>query len=120
MCDDALASVCACRIPYCCLPESGQLRAIAVTSAERSPAFPQLPTVAEAGVAGYTAESRYGLFAPAGTSAEIIDRLNQSAALAVRSETLKELGGNEGLVMIARPPKSLTDMCAARRSVGAG
>ena len=41
----------------------GQLRALAVTSAERSPAFPQLPTVAEAGVPGYSAESWYGLFA---------------------------------------------------------
>src|ERR1700753_39192 len=47
------------------LIESGQLRAIAVTSAERSPAFPQLPTVAQAGVPGYAAESWYGLFVAA-------------------------------------------------------
>src|SRR5665213_2914708 len=47
------------------LIEAGQLRPLAVTSAERSPAFPQLPTVSEAGVPGYTAESWYGLFAPA-------------------------------------------------------
>jgi tripartite-type tricarboxylate transporter receptor subunit TctC len=86
---------------------SGQLRAIAVTSAERSPAFPQLPTVAESGVPGYTAESWYGLFAPAGTPADIIDRLNKSAALAVRSETFRSLSANEGLVMIARPPEEL-------------
>ena len=39
------------------LIEAGQLRALAVTSAERSPAFPQLPTVSEAGVPGYAAES---------------------------------------------------------------
>ena len=58
----------------------GQLRALAVTSAERSPAFPELPTVAEAGVPGYAAESWYGLYAPAKTPAEIIDRLNKSAA----------------------------------------
>jgi tripartite-type tricarboxylate transporter receptor subunit TctC len=89
------------------LVESGQLRAIAVTSAERSPAFPQLPTVAEGGVPGYAAESWYGLFAPAGTPVEIIDRLNQSAALAVRSESFKKLGANEGLVMVARPPEEL-------------
>jgi tripartite-type tricarboxylate transporter receptor subunit TctC len=89
------------------LVESGQLRAIAVTSTERSPAFPQLPTVAEAGVPGYAAESWYGLFAPAGTPVEIIDRLNQSAALAVRSESFKKLGANEGLVMVARPPEEL-------------
>jgi len=89
------------------LVESGQLRAIAVTSAERSPAFPQLPTIAEAGVPGYAAESWYGLFAPAGTPADIIARLNQSAASAVRSEAFKKLGVNEGLVTVALPPDAL-------------
>jgi tripartite-type tricarboxylate transporter receptor subunit TctC len=82
----------------------GQLRALAVTSAERSPAFPQLPTVAEAGVPGYAAESWYGLLAPAGTPADVIDRLNKSAATAVQSEAFKRLGVNEGLVMVADPP----------------
>ena len=89
------------------LVESGQLRAIAVISAERSPAFPQLPTVSEAGVPGYTAESWYGLFAPARTPADVIDRLNKAAALAVQSEAFKRLGANEGLVMVARPPEEL-------------
>ena len=89
------------------LVESGQLRAIAVTSAERSPAFPQLPTVAEAGVPGYAAESWYGLFAPAGTPKDIIDRINKSAALAVQSEAFKKLGVNEGLVMVMLPPEAL-------------
>jgi tripartite-type tricarboxylate transporter receptor subunit TctC len=89
------------------LVENGQLRAIAVTSAERSPAFPQLPTVNEAGVPGYTAESWYGLFAPAGTPADVIDRLNKAAASAVQSEAFKKLGVNEGLVVIARPPGEL-------------
>jgi tripartite-type tricarboxylate transporter receptor subunit TctC len=86
------------------LVASGQLRALAVTSAERSPAFPQLPTVAEAGVPGYVAESWYGLLAPAKTPAEIIARLNQSAAKAVRSEAFKTLAVNEGLVMVAGSP----------------
>jgi tripartite-type tricarboxylate transporter receptor subunit TctC len=85
----------------------GQLRALAVTSAERSPAFPDVPTVAEAGVPGYAAESWYGLFAPAGTPADVIERLNKSAATAVQSEAFKRLGVNEGLVMIARPPQEL-------------
>lgn len=89
------------------LIESGQLRALAVTSAERSPAFPQLPTVAEAGVPGYAAESWYGLFAPAKTPAEIVDRLNKSAATAVQSDAFKKLAVNEGLVMVARPPEEL-------------
>jgi tripartite-type tricarboxylate transporter receptor subunit TctC len=86
---------------------SGQLRALAVTSAERSPAFPDLPTVAEAGVPGYAAESWYGLFAPAKTSADVITRLNRSAATAVQSDVFKKLGVNEGLVMIAQPPAEL-------------
>jgi tripartite-type tricarboxylate transporter receptor subunit TctC len=85
----------------------GQLRALAVTSAERSPAFPDLPTVAEAGVPGYSAESWYGLFAPARTPADVIARLNKSAALAVQSEAFKRLGVNEGLVMVAQPPEAL-------------
>jgi tripartite-type tricarboxylate transporter receptor subunit TctC len=85
----------------------GQLRALAVTSAQRSPAFPDLPTVAEAGVPGYSAESWYGLFAPAKTPNDVIDRLNKSAALAVQSEAFKRLGVNEGLVMEAGPPEEL-------------
>jgi len=89
------------------LIESGQLRPLAVTSAERSPAFPQLPTVAEAGVPGYAAESWYGVFAPAKTPPEVIDRLNKSAAAAVHSEVFKKLEVNEGLVMIAQPPGEL-------------
>src|SRR5450432_1235573 len=89
------------------LIEAGQLRALAVTSVERSPAFPQLPTVAEAGVPGYAAESWYGLFAPAKTPSDVIDRLNKSAAIAVQSEAFKKLGVNEGLAVVAKPPEEL-------------
>jgi tripartite-type tricarboxylate transporter receptor subunit TctC len=89
------------------LIESGQLRALAVTSAERSPAFPNIPTVAEAGVPLYAAESWYGLFAPARTPPEIIARLNASAAAATRSEVFNRLGVNEGLVMVTSPPAEL-------------
>jgi tripartite-type tricarboxylate transporter receptor subunit TctC len=89
------------------LVAAGQLRAIAVTSAERSPAFPQLPTVSEAGVPGYAAEAWYGLYAPAKTPPDIIDRLNKSAAKAVQSEAFRKLGVNEGLVMVAEPPEAL-------------
>ena len=63
--------------------------------------------MAEAGVPGYAAESWYGLFALAKTPAEIVARLNKSAATAVQSEAFKRLGENEGLVMVARPPEEL-------------
>jgi len=89
------------------LIEGGQLRALAVTSAERSPAFPDLPTVSEAGVPGYDAEAWYGLFAPAKTPPDIVDRLNKAAAVAVKAETFKKLAVSEGLVLVASPPNEL-------------
>ena len=89
------------------LVEAGQLRALAVTSAERSPAFPNLPTVAEAGVPGYDAEAWYGLFAPARTPPEIIDRLNKAAAKAVKAKSFEKLSVNEGLILVASPPSEL-------------
>jgi tripartite-type tricarboxylate transporter receptor subunit TctC len=58
-------------------------------------------------VPGYAAESWYGLFAPARTPADAIERLNKAAASAVQSEAFKKLEVNEGLVMIARPPEEL-------------
>jgi tripartite-type tricarboxylate transporter receptor subunit TctC len=89
------------------LVAAGQLRAIAVTSAERSPAFRELSTVSEAGVPGYAAEAWYGLYAPAKTPPDIIDRLNKSVAKAVQSDAFRKLGVNEGLVMVAEPPDAL-------------
>jgi tripartite-type tricarboxylate transporter receptor subunit TctC len=89
------------------LVEAGQLRALAVTSVERSPAFPQLPTVSEAGVPGYDAEAWYGLFAPAKTPPEIVARLNRSAATAVQAESFRKLSANEGLTLVAAPPSEL-------------
>jgi tripartite-type tricarboxylate transporter receptor subunit TctC len=87
------------------LIEGGQLRALAVTSAERSPAFPQLPTVAEAGVPGYVLENWYGLFAPAKTPSEVIDRLNRAAGKAFLSEAFTKIAANEGLMMVPAPPE---------------
>jgi tripartite-type tricarboxylate transporter receptor subunit TctC len=85
----------------------GQLRALAVTTAERSPAFPDLPTVAEGGLPGYAAESWYGLYAPAGTPAPIIERLNKAVAKAVQSPAFKRLETNEGLIMVGGSPEEL-------------
>jgi tripartite-type tricarboxylate transporter receptor subunit TctC len=89
------------------LVAAGQLRAIAVTSAERSAAFRELPTVSEAGVPGYAAEAWYGLYAPAKTPPDIIDRLNKSAAKALQSDAFRKLSVNEGLVMVGGPPDEL-------------
>ncbi|HSV17815.1 MAG TPA: tripartite tricarboxylate transporter substrate binding protein [Casimicrobiaceae bacterium] len=57
--------------------EAGQLRPLAVTTARRSPATPELPTMQEAGVPGYEVAGWYGMLAPAGTPAPIVDKLNR-------------------------------------------
>jgi tripartite-type tricarboxylate transporter receptor subunit TctC len=63
--------------PYLPHVKAGKIRALAVTPAKRSPAAPELPTMAEAGVKGYDAASWFGLFAPAGTPAEIVDKISE-------------------------------------------
>jgi tripartite-type tricarboxylate transporter receptor subunit TctC len=87
--------------------DGGKLRALAVTSATRSPAYPDVPTLAEAGVKGYLAESWYGLYAPAGTPPEVIARLNQAVKAATATEAFRKRVENEGLVVSAGPPQEL-------------
>ncbi|MBI3370198.1 MAG: tripartite tricarboxylate transporter substrate binding protein [Betaproteobacteria bacterium] len=57
--------------------KSGKLRALAVSGSERSPSLPELPTISEAGVPGYSAEGWFGMVAPAGTPKDIVARLNR-------------------------------------------
>jgi tripartite-type tricarboxylate transporter receptor subunit TctC len=68
---------------------AGQVRPIAVTGDHRSPAFPDVPTVAEAGVPGYVAPSWTGVVAAAGTPQPIIDKLNAAANKALQSDAFK-------------------------------
>src|ERR1700681_275677 len=56
--------------------KAGKLRAIAVTSAQRAPALPNVPTIAESGLPGFEASSWFGLLAPAGTPAAVVARIN--------------------------------------------
>jgi len=96
--------------------KSERLRALAVTSGNRSPAYPGLPTIAEAGVPGYAAESWYGLYAPAGTPAPIIRRLNAAVHAAVKSEAFKSRIEEEGLVVSNGPPEELAKYAAAEEA----
>ncbi|MCZ2497970.1 tripartite tricarboxylate transporter substrate binding protein [Xylophilus sp. Kf1] len=86
---------------------SGKLRALAVTTARRSPAFPEVPTMAEAGVPGYAAESWYGLFAPAGTPRPVVDRLNAAVREAARSPAFVKQTRSEGLAVDVGTPEEL-------------
>jgi len=68
----------------------GKVRALGVSGATRSPAFPDLPTIAEAGVAGYLAPTWTGVIAPAGVPRPIVDKLNAAINKALTSESFKE------------------------------
>lgn len=85
--------------------QGGQLRALAVTSAQRSAAYPDLPTVAEAGVTGYVVEGWYGLHAPAGTASDVVNLLNVSVAKAIRAGVFKTIETNEGLMFAPGTPQ---------------
>jgi tripartite-type tricarboxylate transporter receptor subunit TctC len=70
--------------------QSGALRALAVTGKVRSDSLPNVPTMIEAGVPGYTALTWNGLLAPAGTPPEIVAKLNDAIVKAMRSPAMKE------------------------------
>ncbi len=77
--------------------KSGKLRALAITGAKRSPALPEAPTIAEAGVAGYEVYEWNAIFAPAGTPPPVIAKLADAIAKATQSPEFRErvasLGG---------------------------
>ncbi|KAI3601061.1 BUG/TctC family periplasmic protein (plasmid) [Cupriavidus necator H850] len=70
--------------------DAGKVIGLAVTSAQRSPANPQLPTIAEGGVKGYDLSAWYGLFAPAKTPPDIIDKLFAATAKVMANPELKK------------------------------
>ncbi|MEP6657532.1 MAG: tripartite tricarboxylate transporter substrate binding protein [Betaproteobacteria bacterium] len=78
--------------------KAGKLRALAVTSANRTPTLPDVPTVAEAGLPGFEASSWFGVLAPAGTPPAIINRLNAEGvkwlATPEAKEKMQNLGAN--------------------------
>jgi len=97
------------------LIESGKVRALGVTTSERSPVRPEVPSIAEAGVPGYAAESWYGFFVPAGTPAEVVNKLNQATAKAAKSEVFRKRVEGEGLVISTGRPKELADYVNAEQ-----
>ena len=88
---------------------AGTLRALAVATAERFSLLPDVPTIAESGLPGFSAAVRYGLLAPAGTPRPIIDRLNRELQAALAGEDVRERLRREG----AEPVMSTPDEYAA-------
>src|SRR5262249_36446064 len=76
--------------------KTGKLRALATSGATRSLVLPELPTVVEAGVPGYVVTNWFGILAPAGTSQDVIGKLNAALTAAAREKDVRELLTGEG------------------------
>jgi tripartite-type tricarboxylate transporter receptor subunit TctC len=85
--------------------KAGRLRALAVTSAKRNPAMPELPTVAEAGVPGYEFDTWFVVAAPKGTSRSIVDALNSHIRKVMTGPDQVKLYEERGLTVIASTPE---------------
>jgi len=84
--------------------KSGKLKPLAVTTAQRSSFFPELPTMGEAGVAGYEFSTWYGLLVPARTPAPVVGRLNSETVKALNSPALKQQFAAQGLEPASSTP----------------
>jgi tripartite-type tricarboxylate transporter receptor subunit TctC len=88
--------------------QGGKLRGLAVTSAKRSATLPDVPTMAEAGVAGQESETMQGIFAPAGTPKEIVDLLNREITKIMALPDVKEKCAQLGFDVVANKPAEFT------------
>lgn len=87
--------------------KSGTLRALAVTTAQRAPSFPDIPTVAESGIPGYETYTWNALFAPAGTPPEVVARLNASANKVLTDPSVMERMKEFSATIVGSTPEAL-------------
>ena len=92
--------------------QAGKLRALAVASAERNPAYPGVPTVAESGFPGFSAVSWFGLSAPAGTPKEIIQKLHEATVKAMNVPEIRNRLQSVGFVVVANSPQQFGEFVA--------
>ena len=86
-----------------------RVRALGVTTAKRTGAMPELPTIAEAGVPGFEASTWHGVFVPAGTPAAVVDRLNSEINWLLQLQDVRERLAALGAEIIGGTSKELAD-----------
>ena len=85
--------------------KAGRIRGLAVSNAKRSPAAPDIPTLAEAGVTGFQADSWYGVLVPSGTPRDIVIKLNAEINKVLRDTSVKERLSTQGIDVDAATPE---------------
>jgi len=82
-----------------------RLRALGVTTAKRTQALPEVPTISEAGLPGYESTQWFGILAPAGTPRPIVDRLNQEIVRIMQAPAIKERLNGQGMEVVTGTPE---------------
>lgn len=85
--------------------KAGKMRALAITSKDRSPLAPEVPTVAEQGYQNFEVAVPYGLFAPAGTPKEIVAKINAELQKAIASEEFQKIFAQQGVETLGGSPE---------------
>jgi tripartite-type tricarboxylate transporter receptor subunit TctC len=98
--------------PIAAMPhvQTGRLRALAVTSAKRASTLPELPTIAESGVAGYEVTTWYMLLAPARVPGPIVAKISKDAASGLRQPDAVKILGSEGAELVLGTPAEAGDL----------
>jgi tripartite-type tricarboxylate transporter receptor subunit TctC len=92
---------------------AGKLRALAVTTTKRSPAAPEVPTMAEAGVPGFDISNWFAYFVPSGTPPDIIVRLNSEINRGLKQQDVRDKLGNVGAEAVGTSPEELAKFVRA-------
>ena len=95
--------------------KGGKVRALAVTTAKRSPVLPQVPTYTESGIPGVELASVWGVMAPAGTPEAVIQRINTELNKALQQPDMREKIIASGAVMLGGSPQEMGELYAADR-----
>ena len=93
--------------------QSGKVRVLAVTTAQRSPSAPELPTVAESGIPGYDVSSWQGIVVPKGTPAPVLARLSQALRKVLAQPELQQQLARHGATATSSSPEEFSAFIAA-------
>ncbi|MBM3357671.1 MAG: tripartite tricarboxylate transporter substrate binding protein [Betaproteobacteria bacterium] len=96
--------------------QSGRLRALAVTTAKRVAALPELPTIAESGVSGYDISTWSGIGAPGGTPQAVVERLNREFAAALQTSDVEQQFSNRGSIVLGGSPADFREYLKAEHA----
>lgn len=92
--------------------QSGKLRALGIMSGERSPAYPDVPTMKEQGLSQLEVETWYGVFAPANTPSGVIRKINSEIDAALKDATVRAVLEKQGMTPRGGPPERLGELVA--------